>query len=150
MTTYAKEVFDQVVNLKPGQSVLIKALSRGHMNSLRVLLGRERKRFLESVRPDFDIVVATKIIGNNFHVVVTKTSKMEAPIVLSETGEVLGAIDLDKPPEILEPVDPPEEGQQDKKRLAVLMRQDGFSEEEIADYLQEDEAEDLTIKEGEE
>ena len=143
MTTYAKQVFDEAIELKPGQSILFSTSSRGHMNSLRVLLSRERKRFLERINPEFDIIISTKVISSNYHVIITKSPLPSAPVLISSDGEVIKTLDMQQQPPV-EVVTATAEEMQDKERIAALMRQDGISEEEIEDYFRS-EPEDLGV-----
>ncbi|MFA5543039.1 MAG: hypothetical protein WDA47_04645 [Bacilli bacterium] len=144
MTTYAKSLFDQAVRITPGQSVLVKCQTKGRMNSLRVLLARERKRFMAVAQPDFDLSIRTKIDVSGFYVIIDKIPPMPAPVVIDQAGNIVEELAPEQ-----ESISTPDTFLLDTDRQIALMREDGMTEQEIAAYFQEetipDEPEDLSV-----
>lgn len=127
MTTYAQEVFDQALRLEEGQSLMLECYSRGQMNSLRVLLARERKKFLEKTGgTDSDVLISTRTSGERGYIIVTKGGELSRPVIIDRDGAVIRKAELPR----LKPQDTHEE-----ERIASLMREDGWSEEAIKEHL---------------
>ena len=136
--TQAKALFDQALSIAPGQRIVITCPTRGQMNSLRVLLSREKANFMAVAFPDFDIVISCRTAGSNYHVILEKALPVPPPIILNPDGTIAGearfisAIPPSAPTpktEDIQVIQPSE-----KERLIAAMKEDGLSDEEINTY----------------
>lgn len=139
----SKELFDKIIHLGIGQQIAIPCHSRDQMNSMRVSLGRERRRFLDSGVFDFDILVKSRTTYNNFFVILEKTPPLDAPFIISAEGEITGRLQ-EQPILTTVPAPVPQAADTEKERLIKTMREDGLSDEEINAYFGEEPTENLS------
>ena len=136
--TQAKTLFDQAISISPGQRIVVTCSTRGQMNSLRVLLAREKANFMAVAFPDFDIVVSCRSAEGRHFVIIEKTEPVPPPVILNPDGTIAGEVTSlpSRPPsaptpktEDIQVIQPSE-----KERLIAAMKEDGLSEEEINTY----------------
>src|SRR4030042_5799433 len=157
--SYAKDVFDNIVKLEQGSKIAVLCQSKEHMNSLRALLYREKVKFITTVMPDYDVIINTKTISKNYYIFLTKTDTLSAPLIIDAEGNTTGKLVFErKPIPVTVPASAPVPelyaafenapsipALSQRERINQAMREDGLSEEEIAEYWNENPPEDMSI-----
>ncbi len=138
MATKAKEIFDAILAMKPGESMIIPSVSKKHRESVRVGLYKERAKWQESCQSDNDVLLEQITYTDKAKntVYATKAELVQAPtmpFIISKDGDIsvvkLGGIDCMPEAE--------EAPLSEEQRMRELMKQEGKSQEEIDDFFDE-------------
>ena len=146
--SYAKEIFDNIVKLEHGTKIAVQCQSKEHMNSLKTLINREKLKFMSVTSTEFDILITTKVVGDEHFIFLSKTRQLQAPFIINAKGEITGRLVLGR---TVAPVlttitsSPSVPALSQRERINQAMREDGLSEEEIAEYWNENPPEDMSI-----
>ena len=89
------EIFDRALDLEKGQTLTIKCEDERDMNSLRVSLYGQRRRWLDSVGliVGEDIQISRETTESGFFVALTKRVRRDPAIITDEHGEVIETFD---------------------------------------------------------
>ena len=125
-----KELFDKAVEMDEGKSILIPVHDKGQQDSLRVALSRQRKVYLES-KPPLDIIVSNVTNQSGFFVRLTKVKRITEYVIMSENGET----EYHSLDDLESPMIPPPTASNSDDRIRKLMKEDGYSDEDIEAHL---------------
>ena len=125
-----KEIFDKAILIKEGSTFLVPCHNKGHMESTRVMLSRQRKTFLETVSAPYDILISRYVKGDKFFVSLQKVPRLSTGMIIDADGSV-EAVDLEE----RSPVEDFVSTAVESERIRAKMLEDGYSEEEINKYL---------------
>jgi hypothetical protein len=120
-----KEVFDKAVELSSGEKIVIPLPSSIQRESLRTALFRERRAWKEKMNPTCDILIQRGQLQKNPTVILTKTEDAPPALLMDKDGNITGVM-----AESVSNIKP-----DDTDRIVEAMKADGFTEEEIEDFL---------------
>jgi hypothetical protein len=125
----AREILDTAITLNEGEKIVTKCNNFQEMESLRTNLYKARKALLKIHRTlAYSLYISRERTDDNYLVTVTKERSVSNVVIIGEDGSV-------KPFERIESA--VVEGETEEQRMARLMKEDGFSEEEIDNALAE-------------
>jgi len=89
------ELFDRALDLEKGQTLTIKCEDERDMNSLRVSLYGQRRKWLDSVGLIIgeDIQISRETTESGFFVTLTKRARRDPAVITDEHGEVIETFD---------------------------------------------------------
>lgn len=140
-----KRYFDTAIALQPGQKLLIPAQSYSNMESLRVQLINERRKWRKSTLTTEDLTIGRQQQGKRCFVLIEKVGPAAPAMVLDENDEIVNFITIKKTADITEKIETaelplPEEDEE--TRMRTLMAEDGMSQEEIDAYFEGGDSDD--------
>jgi hypothetical protein len=143
----AKDIFDKAISLNEGDQLLIPCHDLRQQESMRVSLAHQRRYFLSNTAVNFDIVVSKVTREGNPFLLLGKKPRLDTGLVVSKDGTVR-TVSL-RP----DPVTSIARDGLEIERIRAAMLQDGYSEEDINNYLsggQEPPKNDTCLLKGEE
>ena len=125
----AREIMDQAVTLNSGQRIAVQCASYNEMEALRTNLYKLRAMMLKKHRQlAYTLWVSRKIEGDNYFVIVTKETEIKNAVIINPDGSTEPMVRKDVSTMT---------GETEDQRIMRLMREDGKTEEEIAEYFAE-------------
>ena len=129
ITTTAGEIMNAAIRMEEGEKVTIQCEDYTEMENLRSHLYRVRRTLLKSHPTIANMLwISRKIDGDNYFVTVAKEKTVSNVFIIGKDGTT-------------RPFERPEMGtlsnETEDQRIARLMREDGKTEEEIAEYFAE-------------
>ena len=122
----AKDLFDKALLIDMGSTFVIPCYNKQHMESVRVMLSRQRTIFQNSASVDFDILVSRMTENNKFFVTLKKVPRLSTGMIIGRDGSIT-EVDLDAK----DPVEDVVTETIELERVKAKMREDGYSEDEI-------------------
>ena len=127
-----KEIFDKAILIEDGETFIIPCHNEGHMESVRVMLSRQRKMFLENTSTTFDIVIRREKKYDNFLVSLQKVPRITTGMILSADGSMR---EVSLEPEQNEVPQFAEVRSAEDARIKAKMLEDGYTKEEVDQHL---------------
>ena len=125
-----QKLFDSSLDLDIGESIKIPVISKAHQDAVRVSLARQRRIFVSSFSPDFDILVRCLTIARKRYVLLTKVPKPDDIVIIKKDGT---ETKLNKPSS--NAFKGVKHQLEELARMKKLMKEDGFSDQEIEDFI---------------
>ena len=141
-----KKYFDTAIALQPGQKLLIPAQSYNNMESLRVQLISERRKWRKSTLTTEDLTIGRQQQGKRCFVLIEKVGPAAPAMILDENDEIVNFITIQKTIDIAEKIEttelPMPLEEDEETRMRTLMAEDGMSQEEIDAYFKGGDSDD--------
>ena len=132
-----KAYFDAAIALQQGQKLLVPAQNYNHMESLRVQLIAERRRWRDSTTSTEDLTISRKQQDDKCFVLIEKIGAAPPAMILDENNEIISFVTVSKTipgDEITLPDSHALPPTNEEERMRALMKEDGMSQEQIDDY----------------
>ena len=118
------EVIQAVLQLDPGDMVVVPCIGYNHMESLRIALYRAKAKLKNISSELSDEVIITRSTKNDrYSIILSRCPILETAYILRKTGKVENLSDYDPENELF--------------RIQKMMRADGKSEKEIDKFTEE-------------
>lgn len=141
-----KSYFDTAVALPVGKKLLIPANDFKHMESMRVQLIAERRKWQNAVYSEEELIISRHPQGGKYFVLIIKQGASPPAMILDEDDniETFITVQQEKSTDMLDISLPSEETiiadapDTERERMKQAMREDGMSEGEIKAYFGEE------------
>ena len=122
-------IFDKLLTMETGESMLIPCYSIPQRESLRVQLYREKKEWSAKGYGDYDITISKETTDEGIFLRIQKTKKIDAIIIQKKDGSSNVLPVTEEVPEEYQV-----ETTEGEDRIRKLMKENGKSDKEIEEY----------------
>lgn len=136
----AKNIFDKAVGINAGETLMVPCHDFRQQESMRVALAHQRRYFLDKSNANFDILVHKKIHDGKPYISISKVPRITTGFIISKDGEVK-TTSLEPEPEDNSVTS----GIIELARIRAAMKEDGYTEEQIDEYLAGEDAKKMSI-----